>query len=86
MNNAQNAAFPYITANSEGQTCEHECGLTKREYFVAKVIQGLLANSELLKTAPYNFKIESEVIKSYAKDAVMIADELLKQLEQPINS
>lgn len=55
-------------------------GLTKREYFAAMAMQGLLANPELFKIAqalPPN-----SVMKFYNQSAIEHADDLLKQLEQ----
>ena len=45
------------------------CGLTKREQFAAMAMQGL-------KLSDYHNA------KDMASDAIMVADELLKQLEQ----
>ena len=48
-------------------------GLTKREYFAAMAMQGIIANTQ----------IDSLIIgQSECKLAVTIADELLKQLEK----
>lgn len=57
-------------------------GLTKREYFAAMALQGLLANSyqandmDRKKDMPVE-----EQMQRYAKGAVMMADELLNQLK-----
>lgn len=48
-------------------------GLTKREYFAAKAIQGLLSH-----TIGNGLRGKED----YARKAIEIADELLKQLEQ----
>jgi len=55
---------------------EIDCsGLSKREYFAGKALQGLCANYLRDNVQGWN-------IKSYAAEAVELADELLKQLEQ----
>jgi hypothetical protein len=48
-------------------------GLTKREYFAAKAMQGLLANSKITTTGNGNI----------SKLALLAADALLTALEQP---
>ena len=45
-------------------------GLTKREYFAAMAMQGILANTNFISITDYA-----------AKEAILQADELLKQLE-----
>lgn len=47
-------------------------GLTKREYFAAMAMQGLLSNARLGDTC----------IKQYAKDAVLHADNLIEELNK----
>lgn len=49
-------------------------GITKREYFAAKALQGMLANPEIMKDAR-NFPIMTDCILS-------IVDELLTQLSK----
>ena len=56
-----NSAFPRKTG-------EQAPGLTKREYFAAKALQALLADSKLHVTV--------------ARDAVKIADLLIKALDE----
>lgn len=66
-NSSLNSQFgAFACASSEG----HQAGLTKREYFAGLAMQGLLANQRLSAT-------EQEV----ASASVILADELLKQLE-----
>ncbi|RYC69676.1 hypothetical protein [Spirosoma sordidisoli] len=50
-------------------------GLTKREYFAAAALQGLLAN-------PEHAHIEFE---AFTADAVRLADKLIDSLNQKIN-
>lgn len=85
MENSKLPAFPTeIAFNSEGNLiCKQtdinsfvEIGITKREYFAAKAMQGLCANS--------NYSIgENDVTTAElrAKNSIMLADALLKQLQ-----
>ena len=66
MNNANKAAFP----STDGATFATD-GLTKREYFAGLAMQGIIAGR-----AGYGYK-ESDV----AESAIIVADELLKQLD-----
>lgn len=79
MNNADKPAHP-VEPDKLGTTN----GLTKREYFAAMAMQGLLSNSEYLKQLSHNTKtipsFDSNTI--CAMEAIDMADELLKQLEQ----
>lgn len=52
-------------------------GLTKREYFAAKAMQGLLAKEAWLERNEHDIKFNTII----AKAAVSIADQLLNQLE-----
>lgn len=58
-----NSAFPRKIG-------EQAPGLTKREYFAAKALQGLLANPGVM------------IGKTVAEDAVKMADHLIKALEE----
>ena len=53
-------------------------GLTKREYFAAMAMQGLLASPNKPVSANHEWGSETFVV---AKLAVEMSDELLKQLE-----
>ncbi len=70
-------AFPMQpTFNSEGQVCNERYafeGLTKREYFAAMAMQGILANQYLPEKADH-VNIE--------KTALRCADDLLTLLSQ----
>ena len=69
MKNADMPAFPVEeTSNSESLSF----GLTKREYFAAMAMQGLLTN-------PANFGGKKELL---IKKAVEAADALLEELEK----
>ena len=46
-------------------------GLTKREYFAAMAMHGIVANSE-----------SNGIISSCVRDAIFFADELIKQLNE----
>lgn len=72
MENSNKSAFSYGFANE--QDYHHEQGLTKREYFAGLAMQGLCANYLRENVTGWN-------ISTYAKEAVAIADELIKQLE-----
>lgn len=53
-------------------------GLTKREYFAAKAMQGLLSNPEWMKKYKgEKYLMQADVV---SKTAVNIADELIKRL------
>jgi hypothetical protein len=53
-------------------------GLTKREYFAAMAMQGMFANSHATQRT---IELGADVVDRFAIQAVMAADELLKQLE-----
>ena len=67
MSKADEPAFPAYTGNKENWVF----GLTKREYFAAMAMQGLLANST-----------SSGHIRSCALDSVDAADALIEALER----
>jgi hypothetical protein len=70
MKNDQNA-FP-VTYGSDG--VEH--GMTLRDYFAAKALQGILAaNTEW-------FDVSWNACKAIVKDSFSIADEMMKAREQ----
>lgn len=65
--NKDDNSFPQAYYNSEDLNLE--TGLTKREYFAARALQGLLSGNKILMTAiPYQ--------------AVKLADELIKELNE----
>jgi hypothetical protein len=70
MSNANTPASPVKPEIIQGNNQVH-LGLTKREHFAGLALQGLCANSER------TVDTESDLVR----DAISIADELLKQLE-----
>lgn len=77
MRNSDQAAFPRQSSQDKEQTVYNaQVGLTKREHFAAMAMQGLLVN--YIDNGMYgNHKSYPRV----AEQAVMCADELLKQLD-----
>ncbi len=70
MENGKTPISATVIYNSNtGLKCGQHFGLTKREYFAGLAMQGILADGETSK------------IPSIAKAAIIIADELLTQLE-----
>lgn len=72
----KNGDLPAMTVSTSESICKMTgtlkaefAGLTKREYFAAMAMQGILAKSD----APMSYA---------ARDAVMFADELLAELER----
>lgn len=65
MKNGEKPAFPA----SQSTHNKDEMGMTKREYFAAMAMQGLLYHS-IMPMSP----------EAYAKKAIELSDELLKQL------
>mgnify|MGYP000678153413 CR=1 FL=1 len=61
INNSEESAFPNKWGN----------GLTRREYFAAMAMQGLMANSS-----------RASIFKNLALDATRAADALLEELEK----
>jgi len=56
--------------------------LSKREYFIAKAMQGLLSNPECVKFHESQFVIQKEIL---AKTAIKYSDEVLQTLlDEPI--
>lgn len=74
------SAFPITTLIDGNWTKDHpqdKSGLTKREYFAAKALQGLTAN--YLRENIIGWGIEN-----YAVEAVELADALIEQLNKEI--
>lgn len=78
MQNKDFSAFPQTAFDSDGLLTTGDIkvftGLTKREYFAAKALQGVVSNQSFLK----NLNAEPKLV---ATAILEIADELLKQLE-----
>lgn len=70
MENGKQQAFPF-TIEDTGNPSVTSLGLTKREYFAAMAMQGILSNHMLIDSSEWDW---------VAKNAVKQADELLKQL------
>lgn len=89
MKNGNKPAF--VKAAKDWQEFDYKnAGLTKREYFAAMAMQGLMANRELQiaisqdfanmkKSGNYPNEIDS-VDKAWVFESIKTADELLKQL------
>jgi len=72
--NEEKSAFPWL---SHGGVHEHqviECGLTKREYFAAMAMSGMLSNRSMYDSLPEN------TIKLLAIESRLIADAMIKEL------
>ena len=70
MKNADKPINPVLTQNPS------LIGLTKREYFAGLAMQGLISSCD------WNFTtFNKDLIESTSKNAIDLADELLKQLE-----
>ena len=61
--------------NSEQGTQD---GLTKREYFAAMAMQGMVANS----TASVKTALKETNVNAYARESVMLADALINALNK----
>ena len=69
-------AFPFTWTTDSS---EHvEIGLTKREYFAAQAMQGILAKKGV---SGNNTMVDADDITAAAKIAIWCADELIKKLE-----
>jgi len=76
MENKDKLAFASTAISSDGNSY-HQDGLTKREYFAAMAMQGLLSNKY--------FQVYKEgklFVDVVAKTSIEMADELLNQLNQ----
>lgn len=82
MKNGDKPAYPCSQSDHEsgGYT-----GLTKREYFASVAMQGLLSNPEYIKDLMENARrnIIRDANAMAIRESFDMADELLKQLEQP---
>ena len=72
MKNSEQNAFPIVLQHGLSADSHVEVGLTKREYFAAMAMQGILAN-ENTGLSP------NEVV---AKESVKLADLLLAELDK----
>lgn len=78
MENKNRPAYPFINTE-DSEVAEVHYGLTKREYFAAKAMQGLLAGDFPEKSIHNNIGLPE--IHLIACESVAYADALLKQLE-----
>jgi len=75
--NSSNSAFGFATQLDGESYYNH--GLTKREYFAAMAMQGMLSNSIVLKERHINlFDLER-----ISENAILFADRILHELEKP---
>ena len=75
MKKADENAFPY-RSTSYSETEANNYGLTKREYFAIQCAQGILAHP-----GGVSFAGDVREETAIAITAIVVADELLKQLE-----
>jgi hypothetical protein len=78
MENSKQTAFGYGFTTADGSSHVEEKGLTKREYFAAMAMQGLLTR------VPNRHNLETDLgileCKRIAEEAVIMADKLLVEL------
>jgi len=74
MTNQEDPAFPFTWVDGSGEN-NVEPGLTKREYFIARAMQGIMSNSNAHLTRQSHFE-------DIAVDAIRIADALIEQLNK----
>ena len=75
MKNADKPISPVLTQSPSLQN-DTSLGLTKREYFAGLAMQGLISSCD------WNFTtFNKDLIEATSKNAIDLADELLKQLE-----
>lgn len=72
MKNSDQPAFPEPYINEPNLALSLKGGLTKREYFAAMAMQGLLSNPQVTDHMEY---------MHIASNAIYYADQLLKQIE-----
>lgn len=97
MNNGDQSAFPLTFDAEMLREFDKEFknknvnvklqGLTKREYFAIKALSALISNTAALGATSTLFKYsEKQAPYSYmANEAIIFADELLKQLSKPLD-
>jgi len=73
-------AYP-VTIEDNGNPSITHLGLTKREYFAAMAMQGLLSNPEFIKGGSFDFKSRGTEEK-LSSISTQLADELLKKLDK----
>lgn len=81
MKNGEQQAYPSTTKYKDGNTeiIDIQSGLTKREYFAGLAMQGILANPNVGKIIDGERFVDKIAV---SQSSVIIADEILKQLEK----
>lgn len=82
----KNGEQPISPLTPDLDSSKHECiGLTKREYFAAMAMQGIMASGLLTKDkSKYLWNHGNEIsTTALAEDARRCADALLAELEKP---
>ena len=75
MKNADKPIYPVLTQSPSLQN-DTSLGLTKREHYAGLAMQGLISSCD------WNFTtFNKDLIEATSKNAIDLADELLKQLE-----
>lgn len=64
-------AYPVISFDQEGRSSEYEAGLTKREYFAAMAMQGILSSGD--------WPFDSQPIVKYS---ISLSDALINELNK----
>ena len=67
---------------SEKNVITTEDGLSKREYFASMAMQGIASNSILTEAFLQDAKITKEGVSVYARNAVVLADALIAELNK----
>ena len=80
MENRNQSAYP-VTIEDNGNPSITHLGLTKREYFAAMAMQGLLSNPEFIKGGSFDFKSRGTEEK-LSSISTQLVDELLKKLDK----
>lgn len=79
-NNKNTSAFPIALQNGLSNDCHVDAGITKREYFAAMAMQGILANHWCRND--FRDKINGLESNVVASQAIEFADAILKELEK----
>ena len=77
MSNANDMAFPVVLEWTRTPNDSEQLGLTKREYFAAMAMQGLLSH-----LPPTNEVFRDAQLRAFASRSVLAADALLAELEK----
>ena len=80
MKNGDKPAFPSVHPVLEGYS--EDSGLTKREYFAAKAMQGLIASTVNMSGGVWLGVSHPESNENLATVSCVIADALLEELEK----